>query len=158
MPSNQTTNYQLSQWVKSDQVRMGDFNADNAKIDTAIKAEADARAAADAALSAGLTLKGNCQMYVGTYIGTGESGQEHPNSYTFPGIPVFYFIFRPGGEYTLFGKGGSAYAQTLNDSGSGSMGTKWNENTVSWVGPSPTGQYNALNSPYTVVAFYQADE
>ena len=38
MPTNHTTNYGLSQWVKSDQVRMEDFNADNAKIDAAIKA------------------------------------------------------------------------------------------------------------------------
>ena len=36
MPSNHTTNYSLNQWVKSDQVRMEDFNADNAKIDAAL--------------------------------------------------------------------------------------------------------------------------
>lgn len=30
---NHTQNYNLSQWVKSDQVRMEDFNADNAKIE-----------------------------------------------------------------------------------------------------------------------------
>ena len=41
MPSNQTTNYQLSQWAKSDRVLMDDFNADNAKIDGALKALAD---------------------------------------------------------------------------------------------------------------------
>ena len=35
---NKTTNYQLNQWVKSDRVLMEDFNADNAKIDAAIKA------------------------------------------------------------------------------------------------------------------------
>ena len=33
MPTNQTANYALSQWVKPDQVKMEDFNADNAKID-----------------------------------------------------------------------------------------------------------------------------
>ena len=36
MPSNQTPNYQLSQWERSDKVRMEDFNADNAKIDEAL--------------------------------------------------------------------------------------------------------------------------
>lgn len=36
MPTNHTTNYQLNQWVKSDQVKMEDFNADNAKIDAAL--------------------------------------------------------------------------------------------------------------------------
>ena len=33
-----TTNYQLNQWAKSDRVMMDDFNADNAKIDAALKA------------------------------------------------------------------------------------------------------------------------
>ena len=36
MPSNQTSNYQLSQWERSDKVQMEDFNADNAKIDEAL--------------------------------------------------------------------------------------------------------------------------
>ena len=37
-----TTNYQLNQWAKSDRVMMDDFNADNQKIDAALKANADA--------------------------------------------------------------------------------------------------------------------
>ena len=40
-----TTNYQLNQWAKSDRVMMDDFNADNTKIDAALKANADAIAA-----------------------------------------------------------------------------------------------------------------
>ena len=31
-----TTNYQLSQWAKSDRLMMDDFNADNLKIDAAL--------------------------------------------------------------------------------------------------------------------------
>ena len=38
MASNQTANYRLSQWEAEDAVRRVDFNADNAKIDAAIKA------------------------------------------------------------------------------------------------------------------------
>jgi len=41
MSTNHTSNYQLSQWVKSDQVKMEDFNADNAKIDAALAGKAD---------------------------------------------------------------------------------------------------------------------
>ena len=44
-----TTNYQLNQWAKSDRIRMDDFNADNAKIDAALKANADAIAETAAA-------------------------------------------------------------------------------------------------------------
>ena len=39
---NKTPNYQLNQWAKSDRVLMDDFNADNAKLDAALKANADA--------------------------------------------------------------------------------------------------------------------
>ena len=73
MPSNQTTNYQLSQWSKSDQVKMEDFNADNAKIDAALKAEADTRAAAVNAINA--TLSGAVKLAVGSYTGNGASSR-----------------------------------------------------------------------------------
>ena len=46
----QTSNYQLNQWDKTDRIQMEDFNADNAKIDAALAAEAEAREAADTAL------------------------------------------------------------------------------------------------------------
>lgn len=49
MASNHTTNYQLNQWAKSDRVMMDDFNADNATLDAALKANADAIAAETAA-------------------------------------------------------------------------------------------------------------
>ena len=44
-----TTNYQLNQWAKYDRVMMDDFNADNATLDAALKANADAIAAETAA-------------------------------------------------------------------------------------------------------------
>ena len=52
MPSNQTANYALNQWVKSDQVRMEDFNADNAKLDAALKAAEQRSAGLDAKIAA----------------------------------------------------------------------------------------------------------
>ena len=47
-----TTNYQLNQWAKSDRVMMDDFNADNTKIDAALKANADTAAANTQTLAA----------------------------------------------------------------------------------------------------------
>ncbi len=52
MPSNQTAHYALSQWVKSDQVRMEDFNADNAKLDAALKAAEQRSAGLDTKINA----------------------------------------------------------------------------------------------------------
>lgn len=46
----QTTNYKLSQWEKSDRIQMEDFNGDNAKLEAALKAQADALTAHGASL------------------------------------------------------------------------------------------------------------
>lgn len=64
MPSNQTPNYQLSQWEKDDKILMDDFNADNTKIDGALKAEADAREALAATIP---------KIAVGSYTGDGAA-------------------------------------------------------------------------------------
>ena len=48
---NHTTNYNLNQWEDADRVARADFNADNTKIDSAIKAAASAAAAAQAAIA-----------------------------------------------------------------------------------------------------------
>ena len=52
-----TEHYQLNQWEENDYVRRTDFNADNAKIDAAIKAVAESGA----------------KLATGTYTGTGDS-------------------------------------------------------------------------------------
>ena len=56
---NHTTNYQLSQWAKSDRLMMDDFNADNQKIDAALKAVAD----------------GTMQFITGSYFGDGTENR-----------------------------------------------------------------------------------
>lgn len=44
---DKTTNFDLPQWVKADQIKMDDFNGAFASIDAALKAEGDARSEAD---------------------------------------------------------------------------------------------------------------
>ena len=151
MPTNHTPNYQLSQWEKSDQVRMEDFNADNAKIDGAIKAEADARAAADAAINAALSKLGNCQIYHSTYTGTGYYGVSNPTTFTFPGLPLFAIITDRSGGFMLLTPGMSGgYYQSP---GGESVTVSWSGNTASWYGHSGTGQMNNTIL-YHVFAFY----
>lgn len=41
----QTSNYGMNQWELTDRIRMEDFNGDNAKIDAALKGQAEALAA-----------------------------------------------------------------------------------------------------------------
>ena len=122
MASSYTTNYQLNQWSAADQVLRTEFNADNSKVDAALKTNADAIAAETAARTAALGQKadqsalssltqtvsghaaaltqlGNCQLYHTTYVGPGTSGYDAPNSLTFPHKPYVLFV---GGENEQF--------------------------------------------------------
>lgn len=128
-----TTNYQLNQWAKSDRVMMDDFNADNTKIDVALKANADAIAEHGVKLTQlGNTLMnlGNCAFYMTTYVGTDATP-----SYTFPHKPMVIMISEADTKrMMIFWRGmtrayhitSTAYQFTLT----------WNGNTVSWDCPS----------------------
>ena len=81
----QTTNYQLPQWEETDRIMMKDFNGAMEKIDQGIH---------QAAL-------GNCRIVTGTYTGTGEYGQERPNTLTFPEEPLLVIIHGDSGFYAM---------------------------------------------------------
>ena len=55
---NQTSNYQLNQWDAADRILREDFNADNAKIETALAG----MAAAQNELAAQIANCGNCKI------------------------------------------------------------------------------------------------
>jgi len=52
---DKTTNFDLPQWVKADQIKMDDFNGAFACIDAALKAEGDARSEADSTAAERIT-------------------------------------------------------------------------------------------------------
>ena len=81
-------NFQLTQWEKTDRSLMEEFNSDNEKIDTALKANADAVSAA----AAELENCGNCEIGLFTYTGNGKYGSANPTTITFPKMPTA-FIF-----------------------------------------------------------------
>lgn len=72
---NQTPNFQLNQWEKSDRIMMEDFNADNAKIEAALAQEAVARAAADTNLQNTLAALNMQHVITGSYTGVGKLGR-----------------------------------------------------------------------------------
>ena len=155
MPTNYTQNYHLSQWEPGDKVLRTDFNADNAKIDGAIKAETDARTAAVASLAGQLGQKGNCQLYVSTYRGTGTFGEAHPTKHTFPGKPVFVIIGR--GEQMLMAFQGQSYGLYSKGTNTGNTPTSWTGNTMSWYSSSAAFQFNTDNMTYNIMALIAAD-
>ena len=110
-----TTNYQLNQWAKSDRVLMDDFNADNQKIDAALKAVAD----------------GGTKLAVGTYVGTGQFGEAHPNTLAFDFAPTGILITAPKSSpnaLILIAPAEIMYYPM----DSRSVQVAWNGNTVSW--------------------------
>ena len=115
-----TTNYSLPTWEQDDQIKMSDFNALTAKLDAALKsnadalaseqsareaavaakadasaltAEASAREAADSALAKNLGAAGhNARIAWGSYTGSGKFGPSNPNTLTFGFCPVLVVI------------------------------------------------------------------
>lgn len=91
----QTSNYQLNQWEMTDRIQMEDFNADNAKVDAALKGQAEALAAEKAAreaLTAQVAKCGNCTLVYGTYTGSGSYGSSSAKQLSFSGKPVVVLI------------------------------------------------------------------
>ena len=164
MPSNQTPNYALNQWERDDRVLMEDFNADNAKIDTALAAEAKARAAADSTInttlsthSAALSRLGNCQIYTTSYVGNGKHGQEHSNTLSFPRKPLLVII--GGVEYgVLIAMIQGCQSIFHLDSNDYVCIATWQGNSVSWYNTrNPLAQMNDEGKTYNVVAFFAMD-
>ena len=148
MPINFTENYSLSQWERTDQVRMEDFNEDNAKIDAALKAESDARAALQTALNA----KGNCRIVCQTYTGNGAVTK----TLTFPGKPLIVFIGNTGVEFCALVNGCSRVDP--NFYGSHYSEVSWSGSSVSVTRVSSSGSnMNSDGMRYTAIALIAAD-
>ncbi len=162
---NQTTNYNLNQWDAADPVRREDFNSDNAIIDAALKAAADARAAVDkradgleavlAEHTAQIAKLGNCQVYTTTYVGNGQCGEEHPSTLTFPQKPLLAFVSRNGYNILRIFPFNTSYS--YRESSLIYVEITWSGNTVIWNASTPDGQMNSNGTTYYVTAFYAMD-
>ena len=137
----QTTHYQLNQWEAADQVKRTDFNADNAKIDAAIRAvdvKADGKAAQSAltALQTAVNGKGNCKIAFGSYVGDGNA--EAAISLTFGFQPKLVLVV--GDAYFLPMPWGADSAQA-HASHSYTVNPVWRVDGVSWT------LYHAYENP-----------
>lgn len=151
MPSNFTENFNLSQWEPGDKVQRTDFNTDNAKIDAALKAEADARTALEAALDR----KGNCRIVYTTYVGTGEYGPDHPITLTFDAPPLAVFVCGNGFRLGYLIRGWT-YTMPAHQEG-GAWFTTWGENSVTWYSADTPSQFSGKGATYHVVALLAAE-
>lgn len=145
--TNKTTNYGLNQWVSTDPVLMADMNADNAKIDAAIKSLADSAV----------------KFAVGSYVGTGTYGSGQPSSLTFDFAPKVVVIRGQSVYYSnmtveaVLICPAAKVISRLADGSDSQLIVSWDGNTVSWwtTDSSTHGrmlQLNYLNETYNYFA------
>ncbi len=122
---------------------MEDFNADNAKIDAALKANADAIP----------------KTVTGSYVGTGAYGQSNANSLTFDFTPKAVLIckqdiYNAGNAYMFLVSGQSRTAQFNSTGGGDCSYCNWSGNTVSWYSTyKAASQLNEDGVSYCYVAW-----
>ena len=149
----QTEHYQLNLWDGSDRILRTDFNADNAKLDTALAEQA----AAIAKQAEKLAKCGNCQFYYTSYVGTGTYGEESPCSRTFPHKPMMVTLVEMGKGAILQAVYGCDHAYYLGPS-SISLWVSWSGNTMRWYDYAPESQMNRENTTYLVLALLALDQ
>ena len=172
MATNQTTNYQLNQWEPTDQVLHIDFNADNAKVDTALaglaenkadQADLDALSGAVTGLAStvaghttALTALGNCEIQVTSYVGTGTYGEENPTVINFSKRPAFLLVM--GYRCLMFATGDDVdQAWGVQRDGYYTGRFTWNGSQARFWWTDEMGQMNYENQTYRVVAFFAMD-
>ena len=126
-----TTNFNLTQWDKSDRIQMADFNADNAKLDAALAA---------------LTRR----VYTATYTGDGATTL----TLTFPAKPVFVAALAEG-ELVFMARG--AATGFLHDHASfyEFPVSGWDGTTLTITGGAYIAIPNAQDRQYTVFAILE---
>ena len=96
-----------------------------------------------------------CQVYTGSYVGTGTYGQNNPNELTFPFEPKAVLISGdvPPGVYLAWFLPPMKAAWQI-DGGNYITISEWGEKSVSWYyGPSASGQLNVKGVTYHYIAF-----
>ncbi len=131
MSTNKTEHYQLNQWVKTDQVLMDDFNADNSKIDSALKSASDradaAKAKADNIATTYFSPE-NLPYVVGSYKGDGTQKRRIELGFT----PKAVLLFRHDGftQYNEMYCGGLVLPNRNVSAYSDHGVTSWDDNST----------------------------
>lgn len=134
-----TEHYHLHQWTPEDAFLRTDFNTDLSAIDQAL-----------GELDSAVDLCGNCEVIHGSYTGTGEIGDETPNTLTFPVKPELVTISDDSTiGFTIYSSKGLILLQVGS---SNYCHASWSKNgkTLSWYAPGnfAADQLNALGRVY----------
>lgn len=156
MASNYTEHYGLCQWEATDQVLREEFNEDNVKVDEALQAFLQKVTAVETA-AAGF---GNCQIYLSSYIGTGECGKDYASDFIFPVTPIVAVIVHQSPDGTSGGPCGILPCRGNMITNNGSCSATWSSDgkEVSWYSNlgTPASQLNMKDYTYLVYIFATA--
>ena len=142
-----TTNYQLPKWEKTDRVQMKDFNDMTATLDAALKANADAAAAASAAVA----LCGNCKIYCTSYTGNSSSKS---TTMTFPHKPIVVMVCGRDNK-NMFAWRGQSSAPLLG--GNASVAVTWADRSATWSNGDANCPLNYTGFTHQVIALLDAE-
>ena len=173
MASNYTEHYDLCQWEATDQVQRTDFNADNAKIDTALvnlengkanQNDLNTLSATMNTISCTVTehtniLSGlqNGRVYITSYVGAGTYGSSGPVTVSLPQEPEVMFV-TGGGHLMTYVKGRGTALVWYSGSGTGNVTVSMNGSQLSWYGTGKTQQLNDQGQKFYVLAFISIED
>ena len=148
-----TTNYQLPVWAETDRILRTDFNDAFDTIEDALSqhdSTLDTLETDVAAATTGLAAKGNCQLYVATYIGTGTTGY----TLSLPGQAIFLMVI--GNSRCLWGIWGGSHGMVASTVGShASAGVNLAGQSASWSSGNVEDACNRAGYPYTALALLE---
>ena len=122
-------------------------------LSSLLNSEISQRQEADSSLQTALTLKGNCQIYYGTYIGDGNDTR----TLTFPGRPLL--VVAQGGNLVCHGVQGNQYFMCRTNGDGGRLCSAiWSGNSLTWGCGNETYGANSNGRTYYVVALMAMDE
>ena len=157
MASNHTENHGLCQWEATDQVLREEFNQDNAKVDTSLKALDNLVTQHGEQLSAqetAIAKLGNCTIYYTTYTGTGTTTSKQ----TFPGKPLVVMVADSQKGYSFIAwRGMEVVLPHHQQSGILELSLTWGENFLAWSHDSMVEKaLNESGKTYQMVALLDA--
>ena len=121
-------------------------------LSSLLNSEISQRQEADSSLQTALTLKGNCQIYYGTYIGDGKSSR----TLTFERRPLLVLI--QGGNLICRAIQGNQYMMCrTNGQGGTTCPAIWTENSLKFNGASDDYAPNSQGGTYYLVTLMAAD-
>ena len=125
------------------------------KTSKADKSALDSRSQTVSQHAAALSGKGNCQLYVTSYTGSGKYGADHPNRLTFDKKPMVVFVCGSNDVMTLIQGMGVSWAANSTSAGA-AVSVTWSGNSVSWYGSQTYSQLSSHGYTYRVLALLQA--